>query len=61
MFPMEFPLGNELLIGKFQTINANLWGISGGTKISGFSNQFLRILFMGKYEGEMSIPGRISK
>lgn len=61
MFPVEIPWGNDLLMGNFQMINANLWGISGGTKISGFSNQFLRILFMGKYEGEMSFPGGISK
>lgn len=49
---MEFPWGNELFMGEFQMINVNPWSIPGGTKISKFSNQFLRIFYMGKYEGK---------
>lgn len=54
MFPLEIPWGNDLLMGNFQGESRIHGEISGGTKISGFSNQFLRILFMGKYEGEMN-------
>ncbi len=42
-------------------INVNLWGTLGGTKIGGFSEQFYRILLMGKCEGEMSFPWGNSK
>lgn len=47
--------------GKFPMKNLNLWGISGGIKFGGFSVQFLHILFMWKYEGEMNFSWGNSK